>query len=85
MIKKRKGYQPAMTSEHTLYNKVLGQKHKLSDIIIMIIKLRHFRKELFVQLHCIEYNREMQIDIICTIVQWRISATFSKGVKGGIL
>ena len=37
------------------------------------------------QLHCIEYNREMQIDIICTIVQWRISATFSKGVKGGIL
>ena len=57
-----------MISEHTLYNKVLGQKHKLSDIIIMIIELRHFRKELFVQLHCIEYNREMQIDILCTIV-----------------
>ena len=25
------------------------------------------------------------VAIICTIVQWRISATFSKGVKGGIL
>ncbi len=25
------------------------------------------------------------IDIICTIVQWRISALFSKGVNAGIL
>ena len=54
-------------------------------LIIMIIKLRRFRKELFVQLHCIEYNREMQIDIICTIVQLRISALFSKGAKRGVL
>ena len=28
---------------------------------------------------------KLLVDIICTIVQWRISATFSKGVKGGIL
>ena len=27
----------------------------------------------------------MLIDIICTIVQWRISALFSKGVNAGIL
>ena len=69
MRNKRKGYQ----NKKPLPSSPVGKEVKQLEFLATKIQYSKFNVQ-----SCL-------VDIICTIVHWRISATFSKGVKGGIL